>query len=61
MTDDRSGWEKARKGYCRVCDGEYLILKDGTIRAHGWGLISRDRWCAGSHEPPLGQIAMDPG
>lgn len=38
------------RGYCRSCNGSYLLTKKGTVRRHREGAYGP--WCDGSAEPP---------
>lgn len=45
------------RGICSHCELEFGLRSDGTLRAHGYGVLSSR--CPGSHHPPKGAAAYD--
>ncbi len=39
------------KGFCSHCLWWFAILKDGTLRSHGYHSTD-NKWCPGSHQKP---------
>lgn len=48
------------RSFCPVCERAISVLKDGTLRAHGYVLTDpyNDRYCLGAGRPPAGESRL---